>query len=73
MNSGINRKLSPKNGTEKGYRKMSQKKGTEKWHRKSSPSILSRQKVMTYRNTSYLKINNKNNNYFVHIHINKTQ
>ena len=28
---------------------------SELWHRKLSPSILSGQKVMTYRNTSYLK------------------
>ena len=28
---------------------------SENYHRKLSPSILSRQKVMTYRNTSYLK------------------
>ena len=32
MISCINRKLSPKNGTEKWYRKMSQKNGTENYH-----------------------------------------
>ena len=34
---------------------MAQKIMTENYERKLSPSILSRQKVMTYRNTSYLK------------------
>ena len=52
------------NGTENYQRKMAQKIMTKKmaqkimtenYERKLSPSILSRQKVMTYRNTSYLK------------------
>ena len=48
----ITEKWHRKKGTEKCHRK----KGTEKWHRKLLPSILRRKKVMTYRDTAYLKI-----------------
>ena len=49
------RKVAQKSITEKWHRKVSQKTITENYERKLSPSILSRQNVMTYRNTSYLK------------------
>ena len=39
----------------KWHRKVSQKTMSENYERKLLPSILSRQNVLTYRNTSYLK------------------
>ena len=44
----------------KWHRKVSQKTMSENYERKLLPSILSRQNVLTYRNTSYLKTRTKN-------------
>ena len=42
--------------SQKWSQKWSQKTISENYERKLSPSILSRQNVLTYRNTSYLKM-----------------